>query len=93
MSNSVVIPIQGRKFRRKSEPTTVHGMDRGGACNYNFSIQDRRMYSTYANKQVMPGERKVLLTSSHGGDVKASPLVKFLLGGSVAWGYEFVLGQ
>jgi len=42
---------------------------------------------------VINQQRKVVATSAHGGDVKASPVVKFLLGGSVAWGYEFVLGH
>ena len=51
------------------------------------------MYSTYASRPVVPGERKVLATSAHGGDVKASPVTKFLLGGAVAWTYEFALGQ
>ena len=36
--------------------------------------------------------KPVFLTSSHGGE-GGSPLAKFLVGGSVAWGYEFVLGH
>ena len=37
--------------------------------------------------------RRVMATSAAVHDPKASPVVKFLLGGSVAWTYEFVLGQ
>jgi hypothetical protein len=37
--------------------------------------------------------KQVLLTSAAAHDPKASPVVKFLLGGSVAWGYELALGH
>ena len=60
-----------------------------------FVIVDNneKMHSTYLVKSsVYSGDQKVIATSAN-SDVKASPVVKFLLGGSVAWGYEFALGQ
>jgi len=46
-----------------------------------------------ANHPLAASRQRVWATSAAGGNQNSSPVVKFLLGGVVAWTYEFALGQ